>query len=354
MVRALLNNNKVLNVVLISSIIIIGVCSLIHNSSYDQKWQDYFAIKKTAGSIVDYDHIKYDFNVFTKAGLSLNDYFMIKIWGYSDGKVFSKEKLKYIVDNSNKQRIDKNIARTLQDALAFPALNYILAILSLIVFILILYKHNYGLLCVNILIPLILCLILIIMQGRFPARISTSLACFLPWGVLLFSESSRKNSVTLCSAAILAALGLFSTYKHFIDISGIAKNSVSQNNELHELGKITAKNSITLVTLGAAFPYEAILPFESPKYLSDIRFIWLCGMNQAPIQKKQLTDSGIQDLFSSLISGDKTYISFNPAVSDILKTYFYEHYRANVSFLPVYAGNGFSAYQVSVTTLGSR
>jgi len=350
-IRAILNNNKMLNTILIASILIITGCYFVNKSSYDQQWQDFFAVKKTAGSIVDYDHIKYDRTVFSKAGLSMNDYFMIKIWGYSDNKIFSKDKLNYIFDNSLKQKADNNIAFALQSAVALPALSYIAAIVSLTILMLTAYKHQYGQICLNIVVPLILCVLFLCIQGRFPTRISTSMACYLPWAVMVFSGDARKNLLALCSSVLIAALFVCAAYRQFTEISAIVQDRLTHNARLHEMGMDTAHNPVTLVTLGAAFPYEAILPLESPNYLPGIRFVWLAGLNQSPIQNKQLTAIGIQDLFSALLSDNKTYILFDPAVADIIKQYYHEHYNVNVGFFPTYIGNSFAAYKVTALPL---
>jgi hypothetical protein len=348
MLRVIADNKKTLNALVAACIMIVIGCHFIHKASYDQQWQDFFAVKKTTGAIVDYDQIQYDHNLFSKAGLSMNDYLMIKIWGYSDDKIFNKDSLNYISDNSVKLKAaDNTIAYTLQSAVALPALSYIVAMASLTILMLLLYKHTYGQLCLSIVIPLVLCILYLCIQGRFPTRISTPIACWLPWAVLVFSGDARKNPLTICSSVLFAALFMTAAYRQFTEISAIVQDRLILNNKLHELGRDSAHHQVTLATLGAAFPYEAILPFESPKYLAGIRFVWLAGMNQSPIQKKQLTAIGIQDLFATLLTGDRIYISFDPAVSDIIRKYYLEHYKVSVGFLPVPLGNSFAAYKVT-------
>jgi hypothetical protein len=108
----------------------------------------------------------------------------------------------------------------------------------------------------------------------------------------------------------------------------------------------SAFSYLCIQTLGAAFPYEGLLPFESPSYLSGPRLVWLCGMNQTPVQRKQLAENRIDDLFESLSTGTSIYIVLNPNVAGILKQYIYEHYRKNVSVSVVYGAQTFNIYRV--------
>ena len=113
------------------------------------------------------------------------------------------------------------------------------------------------------------------------------------------------------------------------DLSNIANYRQAQNQDLHRLGARLAPSPVTFVTIGASFPYEGLLPFESPSYLSGARILWLCGRNQSPVQKKQLADNGIDDLFAELSDGTIPYVVLNQGTVGILKQYLYEHYRKN-------------------------
>ena len=106
----------------------------------------------------------------------------------------------------------------------------------------------------------------------------------------------------------------------------------------------------TIVILGAAFPFEGMLPFESVEYLTGASIVWLCGMNQTPIQDNMLEKLAIKDLFVSLATKKSVYISLHRSYLDMLKKYYYEHYGVNVLASLVFKANSFDLYKITIET----
>jgi hypothetical protein len=63
------------------------------------------------------------------------------------------------------------------------------------------------------------------------------------------------------------------------------------------------------------------------------------------VQKRQLAQIGITDLFASLSAGT-IYIVMNPGERGILQQYIYEHYRKIVNVFPVFTGKTFTVYRL--------
>lgn len=352
MLRALAKKKLILISTLSGVGILIIAFSLIHDHSYGREWQQFFDLQKTIGAIIDYDQIDYDNNqkVFSEAGWSENDYYFLKSWGYVDGKVYGKERLEHIFNKSEKTDRETRIIPALRKSVSFPAQNYILTALGLAILLLLIYRQRYKLLSINVLLPFLTCVAILLLQGRFPTRVSTAMVFFLPWAIIVQSGEFRKRcaSTTVAVAALLVLA--VPTYGQFKDLSEVAAYRLMQNRELHRLGTLTSGKPLTLVTLGFSFPYEGILPFESPGYLSAAHIVWLCGMNQSPLQKKQLAENGIDDIFESLLNNDNSCIEINDAFIPFLQQYYLEHYRKQVVVLPYYQGNSFVIHKIKTSS----
>lgn len=348
LISALQKKKKAFATSIAAVTVLVLAFSLIHKYNYGTEWQNFFTLQKTIGPILDYDRMGYEENsdVFTKVGLSRNDYYFLKMWAHADERVYSKERLKYIYDNAKKTKDDIQVVSALQSAVSFPAKNYILIAAGLALLMLLIYRQQYSLLCVCVLIPLLICCSILIWQVRFPTRVSTAMIYFLPWAILVSSGSPRKQwvSVTVAITAILVLA--IPIYGQFNDLSEIARYRQFQNSELHRFGSLLSKTPITLVTVGPSFPYEGILPFESADYLSRARFICLGGMNQSPVQKKQLAENDINDIFEALITEKTAYINLDPALGSFLQKYISEHYQKQVSVTPVYTSSSFTIYRL--------
>lgn len=340
-VHALSNRKLILISALSGTCILLIVFSLIHNHNYGKEWQHFFSVQKLVEPIIDYNQIEYMNNqkVFSEAGLSENDYNFLINWGYIDGKVYGKERLEQIHKNSIKTRRKTQLLPTLQRAISFPARNYILVAAGLAILLLLIYRQQYKLLCIKVMIPLLICTAMLGLQGRFPSRVSTAMFYFLPWAIIVQSGEIRKRWATIAVTVAAFLIISFPIYGQIKDISEISDYRLIQNQDLHRIGTLPSGKSLKLVTLGSSFPYEGFLPFESPSYFSGFKIIPLGGTNQSPLQQKQLIENDIDDIFCSLLTSRTTFISLDPALLNIFQTYIFEHYKKFVTFSPIYASN---------------
>lgn len=346
---ALWQRKRTLLVALSTAVVLIMAVSLVHRLNYGAEWRDFYALGRATGPIIDFNQYGYEANqkVYADAGLSRNDYYFFRSWGYADSHVYSPERLEAILANATKQAQQRDPLAALQGAVSFPAKNVILTVFGLVLLLLLAHRQRYRLLALHVFLPFLICAGILAWQGRFPTRVSTAMVFFLPWAVLVLCGETRKRLLVGAAWGVALIALAIPVYGQYRDLSDFASYRQVQNQDLHRLGAGLSSTPVTLVTLGAAFPYEGLLPFESPSYLAGARIVWLCGMNQSPVQKKQLAENRIDDLFGSLISGPTTFIVLDPVVKGILKQYIYEHYRENVNITPVFIGKTFAVCRVA-------
>lgn len=348
LVAPLMKKNRALIVTLTVAAACILTFAVIHRQSYGPEWQRFFVLRDLAVPMIDYGHYGYAVNqqVYNAAGLSNNDYNFFMSWGYIDSKVYSQERVQYIVRNAQQTEEDRALLPALKNACSAPAASYLALVAGLSLGLLFAYRQNYPLLGLGVLLPLLLCAAVLVWQGRFPTRVSTAMAYFLPWAVLVHSGAVRRRGLVGVGALLgLAALIVFG-YGQARDLSIWRQNGLARNEELHRLGRMTASAPIMLVTLGNSFPYEGILPFEATDYLSGIRFVWLSSMNQSPLQQKQLKDNRVEDIFVALQNDGSTYVATGPVQAAILRQYILEHYQRLVGLSPAYIGSGLPIYRL--------
>lgn len=349
MVGLLIKRKREVLVVLAVTTVLILCVTLIHKINYGTEWEHFNNLARVITPIIDYNQYSYEVNQknYAAAGLSKNDYYFLKNWGHADKKVFSPERLGAILASSTKMAQQRNMTATLQEAVSSPARNYIFTAAGLSLLLLLIYRQQYRHLLLYVIVPFLICAGILIWEGRFPTRVSAGMVFFLPWAVLvLCGEMRQRWLVGVASTVGLIALAL-PVYGQYRDLSGFINIRQMQNNDLHRLGENLSSPPVTLVTLQDSFPYEGLLPFESPSYLANARFIWLCGMNQSPVQEKQLTDLQIDDLFASISEGKTSYVVLYRGFIGIMKQYIFEHYRKNVNVIPVFNSKTFTVYRIS-------
>jgi len=350
MAYAIMNKKTALIVSLSVAAAIIIIFTLVHKQNYGVEWQNVFERwKKVISPIIDYDQIDYDTNkdVFMKAGWSRNDYNFLIIWGFVDENVYGQKQIDYIFKNAKRRDKITNISTALQSAISFPAPNYILTAAGLVLLWLLLYRQQYSFFCASALVPFLICIAILTWQGRFPPRISMCLIYFLPWVTLVLSGKLRKHRRSYILVVVLMVMLAIPLYSQFKDLSALTQSYRSANYDIHRLGTLASKKPLKLITVGIAFPFGGILPFESPRYLAGARFIWLCSMNQVPIQKKQIEECGMHDIFISLVSDNATYIIIQPELIFFLQRYIWEHYNIKTVVIPAYTAKGFTIYKIA-------
>lgn len=352
MASALLQRRRALLVTLATAAILIVSLGLVHKFNYGEEWQDFYTLGQVIGPIIDYKQYSFEANqkVYADVGFSRNDYAFIEKYGYVDSRVYSPERFKQILNNATSVAPPRDILAGLQKAVEFPAKNFIITAVGLIFLMIICHRQKYRLLALYGFLPTLACTVILAWQGRFPARVSIAIVFFLLWAVLVLCGETRNRLLAGVALAVMLISLAYPLYGQYQNLLAIANARQVQNQDLHRLGASVSALSITLVVFGGSLPYEGLLPFESPSYLKNAHIIWLCGMNQTPVQKKQLEDLKIDDLFVSLMSGTTTYVVLGVEPAELMKKYVYEHYEKIINFTPVYRGNSFAVFRVMASS----
>lgn len=350
-IHEIYKKNYYLMVSIVFTIIVITIMGFVNNNSFDADWKKSQQLwSKLVGPIVDYGHYSYASNkeIYTAAGLSRNDYLMLRSWGAADEEVYNIQKANYIAEHATRIVTERALIPALKTATAFPAKNYLLTLAGMTLVLLILYRQNYLKSALFVLLPFLFCVIYLAWEGRFPPRVSTAMAFSLPWLVLVLSGERRRFPVWLTVLVLLMVIALPVT-RQYHDLTSLSAIYQIKNKELHEFAKVVSQQPVKIITLGAAFPYEFILPFETVDYLSGIRFIWLNSGNQSPLQKKQIAAAKMTDIFRSLLTDPDTYIVLDRDAVGILRQYIFEHYRQSINVFPVYQASSFGLFRLVTT-----
>jgi hypothetical protein len=325
--------------------------SMIHFINDGEEWRiPAENWSKVIGAIIDYDRFNYEpnRNVFSHVGWSPNDYNFLLLWGYADEKIYGKPQIDYIFKNA--RRTDKNIDNTrtaLQSAISFPARNYILSAIGATFVLFLAYQRQRRRYWIMVIASILVCVLILSLQGRFPTRISIALAFFLPWAALIFSGEPHKQLFYKIVAAAVLLLTIIPVYGQYKDLSRLEQRYLSANRDLKRFGSsLNAANPVNLITFGTDFPYVGILPLEQPRYLSGARFIWLCSMNQNPIQKRQIALCLRDDIYRSLVTNPATFVVIKPQDIGVLQRYIWEHYQIKTIVNPVYVTSNFAVFKL--------
>lgn len=345
LVGALRQRQRPLTISLGMTTLLIALLALVHTLNYGPAWRESEAINQ----LVNYYQYRYEDNrdVYAAAGLSENDYHFLMHWGFVDEKVYSRERLDYILARGKRSPVESEFLPALEIAVYFPATNYLLTVAGLVAIALLCRHHPARRLLLTVLLPLLACILILALQGRFPSRVSTAMAFTIPWLVLLQSEASRKRRATMVGATMLVAVLAVPVSGQYRDLQSLAETRREQNRELHQMGRVLATAPATVVTVGGAFPYEGLLPFESPAYLSAVHFVWLCGMNQKPLQKRQLADLQLTDLFEALVTDSRTFLVIDRKTAPYLQQYLFEHYQRRTAYIPLFTGQQLTLYKLT-------
>lgn len=128
--------------------------------------------------------------------------------------------------------------------------------------------------------------------------------------------------------------------------------AVSSNRRLHEdLARIDPRQDELFICWGDRFPYESILPLESPDAWRNLHLYCLGWLQQSPINVAVKKRFGINDLAIAMVKEPDVYVLGSTEAHrvhlnsefDLFRTFVFEHYQLNVKW-----GKHFSGDQVQI------
>lgn len=326
------NQKKFIWVSLIVAALILGL-QQIYNYYYSfPGWQKWLQLNTLKAEFIDYQRIEYNQNtakIFAEAGLTENDFKMIKSFQYID-EYYSPDKLKHIVVNAEKRSFVKNIRNIklyIGTLIYATKISFLISIISFYLLIAILSMENnkkalvevITIISSNILVYSYICFGL----DRPAYRVVLVLFLTILWTFFVIfskyhhSSHIKKNNKALVPF-ILLSLVLVSIYFHKVH-EGIYN---SRQNQTY-LEKIIAEWKANLppeaiiYNIGAYFRFEYHLPLKSFDYLASIKFISSGWLNQSPLQKEIIESFNLNPsaFYLSLANQQNVYI-VTPLIKD--------------------------------------
>jgi hypothetical protein len=230
---------------------------------------------------------------------------MFKSWGYLNDKLYSSNQLKFIDEHigmSNPSSVPL-VLELFRERIMNRSL---IAMHLTILFSLVFCCTRLSLLrSAGLYLATIVSLIIAIMSTKYlPVHVYSAVAgttvlfglYSLPPEVLNTALKNRKV-LAAALAMILAITGFCATSFH----EHSAALDIRRANLIKSLQELQTLQKRALICWTSLFPYELIRPFDSlPTYFRDLKLIGVNYMVRTPINRKAISDLGIDDLFNEL------------------------------------------------------
>ncbi|MCS6967820.1 MAG: hypothetical protein NZM39_04495 [Bernardetiaceae bacterium] len=318
---------------------------------------DYYQFNKKRNIIYDFSALeKIDpqlkEQILRSVGWSSNDYNMFRSWFFFNEKLYNIEKFDQMAKYVPRKKVYEVIDFMLSDEVIqflrqmakeplilcffFLYIGILLHSFSLKNFIALLGSFAY-------LIIVYLMVSLFLRQPPFRTFIIMYLAtCMFPF-VVIGQNNALRNTANMISS-ITSAIGIFIiVYASLLSYKlakGFYQQKILNGKSLQaSIDDLLQKypNMKLLVSWGAAFPYEAIKPFEDISYMKKIKILGLGTGQQSKEVKELLKSIGIFDLYLAIAERKDVYLLvFFGWELQLYKNYMWEHYQKTVEmkFLP--------------------
>ena len=335
----------------------------------DSGWQEFLVFNPYRAMFNDWQWTKFNAQskpIFDKVGWSENDYALItNYWFFDDDRVFSRQKLQTIVDGYPWIKSVVRIPNFLLCWFELLKQPYLWLLWIQIPLQLWLARNRrqaiYHTLLAAVCIDTIVCGLMLIKPPVF--RVYYPLFAFqllfslisMRWSEanddLRLSElflSFRRIIVEITSLQrfrfsavkqqvrwgvivfLIAVMGVGITFSKARTLSRI---HLAANKQMRsDIAKTNPRDDELYVAWGCCFPYEAVLPLDSPDVLRNFHLLCLGWPQKSPINYAQKTRFHIQDMNLDLRDNPKIYLLSSIYLNPFYKQFFQEHYQAEISW----------------------
>ena len=168
-------------------------------------------------------------------------------------------------------------------------------------------------------------------------RTDNSLAAVLGWGI----------SVPLFTAAALicAVIGtILCDYRVYRYSRGALKTNQAVKAAFAE---VAPRDDELVVCWGSCFPFEAILPLDSPHVLGNSRMLILGWTQQSPVNRAMKERFQITDLGQALYANPKIYLVSSDYLNAYYSTFAREHHRVELDWENRFDSRQFTLWKAS-------
>ena len=159
-------------------------------------------------------------------------------------------------------------------------------------------------------------------------------------------------SVMGAGAVILAAIGaIFGDYR----IYRYSREAMKTNQSVKEaFAEIAPKDDELFVCWGSCFPFEAILPLDSPRVLGNTRMLILGWTQQSPVNRAMKERFHIADLARDLYANPKLFLVSSDDLNAYYSTFAREHQQVELDWESCFDSRHFSLWKpTAAATLGA-
>jgi hypothetical protein len=299
----------------------------------DPGWRAFRELNAVRKRVVDYESATYSVAtapLYRQLGWSENDAILLRQWFYPDPVVFSTVSISTLVAESPHPPLGVGRAwRQASEAFSRWPLVPMLLILPFLAggrsgWSRVGLTLGFGVVVVVVLAVFLKAPDQVVMPAIAFAAAAGLVRPGEPGGDLRARGRWGRFTLALALLGVVLSLGL--RYRD----SGVAR---ANSRELHEsLALLGPRADRLYVAWAGHFPYERILPLESPATLARLRLYSLGWPQRSPVADRMLGAFGITDLFSALCGRDDVFLIAERGSPPPLEVYGRERYGREVRF----------------------
>jgi hypothetical protein len=341
-------------------------CWQFNNAYYnaDAGWRSFYEYNKVRVKFNDEAWVRYSPEtsyLFRDVNWSENDFEMLNAWFFDDEERYSLEALQYVLEEYpwQKARVSGEMFADSIGSVFFDRESLaIFLVLPLLLYCLEPRAVNYAVVGLALAMSCGLIGYLILFSKTPPSRVYVPTlafplavaAClahgstFLPaerfrtWLRMIFSRSvgwrrSVRFPLTKYVAAVVLVLMCVGVAKGTYHQYRRSRERLKGANMLYEmLASIDASDDKLFVCWAAAFPYEAMRPFDSFESMSDLHLLVLGWPQKTPLHRRMKEHFGVGDLAEALYRRDDLYLIAHPYYLGLYEEYVREHFGAELRY----------------------
>jgi hypothetical protein len=306
----------------------------------DPGWAHFEEFNKVRAEFLDYERAPYGWTTLAalhRAGLTYNDYKMLRSWAFEDPGRFSLSVLRQLLRElpaATSSPWDAMRRRCVEGTVD-PAAHLVVGALA--VSLVLAEGRRRRRLALTLVWVIGVSLVVGRVFHRFPHSVSEPLAALLPAiGTAGATVSERSTRATrflhilgLGLLTILFAQTWLATIPRARAVQAMSKRLVEA---IHDL---RPQRDELYVDWGGSFPYELVLGSDQIRELAQMRILALGCANQTPINKARLREFQIDNLFQAIFERKNIrVIGYGDTIEQIAR-YADEHYRKRLRFRKV-------------------
>jgi hypothetical protein len=304
----------------------------------DPGWANFDEFNKLRAEFLDFERARYDWTTspaFAAAGLTYNDYKMLKSWAFEDSQRFSLPVLRKLVTELRPplKSVEWDVLRRRWlESTVDPAAHLMVG--ALMVSLAVAEGGRRRRVALTLVTVIGLVLLVGRVFHRLPHSVSDPLAALVPALGTAGATASRRFPrlslfgyfLGLCFLGVLFGRVWLDTVPRAKLIQAMSDRLVDS---IHEL---RPQSNELYVDWGAAFPYELLLNSDQVQVLKPMRMLALGCANQTPINRERLREFHIDNLFEAMFTQRNIRIIGYPDTINQLDRYAVEHYGKHLRF----------------------